>query len=56
MVGYTRLRENSTSILDWDKEFPKEFIEIWKNVSLRLILKDKGGITIFTILVILITW
>ena len=32
---------NSTSILE--RYNPKEFKEIWKDVSLRLILKEKGG-------------
>ena len=27
----------------WREVKPKEFIDIWKNVSLRQILKDKGG-------------
>ena len=38
-VGIYKL-ETSTSILERQK--PKEFKEIWKDVSLRLILKDKG--------------
>ena len=35
------VKENSTSILD--RQNLKEFKKIWKDVSLRLILKDKGG-------------
>ena len=42
LVEQTCLRENSISILE--RESPKEFIEIWKNISLRLILKGKSGI------------
>ena len=50
MVEYKSLGGNSTSILEraTDKgvdrksiESPREFIEIWKNASLRLILKDR---------------
>ena len=26
----------------WERKNPKEFIEIWKDISLRLIWKDKG--------------
>ena len=55
MVEYKSLTENSTSILkrerekdreterDRERESPREFIDVWKDVSLRLILKDKGG-------------
>ena len=35
------VKENSTSILD--RQNLKEFKKIWKDVSLRLILKDNGG-------------
>ena len=40
MVEYTSARENSTSIF----KNPKEFMEMWKNVSLRPTMKEKGGI------------
>ena len=40
MVEYTSVRENSTSIF----KNPKEFMETWKNVSLRPTMKEKGGI------------
>ena len=45
MVEYKCLRENSTTILEREREreSPREFIKKWKNVFLRLILKDKGG-------------
>ena len=36
----TQVKENSTSILV--RQNPKQFKEIWKDVSLRLILKNKG--------------
>ena len=35
-----QVRENSTNILEKDKT--KEFKEIWKDVSLRVILKHMG--------------
>ena len=41
MVEHTICRENSTTFLDGEKD-PKEFKEIWKDVSLRLILEDKN--------------
>ena len=41
MMEYTGLRENSRNILE--RQSPKKFIEIWKDVSLRLHLKDKVG-------------
>ena len=41
MVEHTIFRGNSTNILDGEKN-PKEFKEIWKDVSLRLILEDKN--------------
>ena len=42
MVGNKSLRENSTRILERDKALGRT-IEICKDVSLSLILKDKGG-------------
>ena len=41
MLEYKSFSENPTSILE--RESPRECIEIWKNVSFGLILKDKGG-------------
>ena len=42
LVGYTGLREkfNKYSGNKWS---PNEFIEIWKDVSLMLILSNQGG-------------
>ena len=42
-MGKNTSRENATSILERDKTLSKEFKEILKDVSLRLILKDKCG-------------
>ena len=41
MVEHTIFRGNSTNILKGEKN-PKEFKEIWKDVSLRLTLEDKN--------------
>ena len=41
MKGNKSLRENSTNILETDKALGKS-IEIWEDLSLRLILKAKG--------------
>ena len=41
MVEHTIFRGNSTNILEGEKN-PKEFKEIWKDVSLRLTLEDKN--------------
>ena len=38
-----------------ERQGTREFIEIWKDVSFRLILKDKGGNQDFSISLIL-TW
>ena len=46
-VKYKILREYSTRILERERgrerKWPWEFIKIWKDVFLRLILKKKGG-------------
>ena len=41
--GLFKFWKNSTNVLDREIWNPKEFIEIRKDVSLKLILKDKGG-------------
>ena len=43
MVEYKSLRETSTSNLEREIKPYRKFIEIWKDVSWRLIWKDKGG-------------
>ena len=43
MVDYESLSENPTSILERGIKPYREFIEIGKDVSVKLILKDKGG-------------
>ena len=42
MVKYKSLRENSRRTLETELS-PRKFIELWKDVSLRLILNDKDG-------------
>ena len=42
MVKYKSLGENSTRTLETELS-PREFIELWKDVSLRLILNNKDG-------------
>ena len=43
MVEYESLSENPTSILERGIKPYREFIEMGKDVSVKLILKDKGG-------------
>ena len=43
MVEYESLSENPTSILERGIKPYREFIEIGKDVSVKLILKDKVG-------------
>ena len=43
MVEYESLRQNPTSILERGIKPYREFVEIGKNVSVKLILKGKGG-------------
>ena len=47
MEEYKGFRENSTSILERDIKPYRKFIEIWKDVSLKLILKDSRGNQVF---------
>ena len=43
MEKYKNLRENSTNILERKIKSHRQFVEIWKDVPLKLILTDKSG-------------